>query len=130
MKFNVHGDYNFEFVDNILIIRVVGSWNEEAAIQFSDALKEIVVRLDDKPWGNILNMTEWDLSIPEIWNVLGETAIWLMDHNHKFEAVVATHAIEKHLMNQRFESTPNLKKAFFRDEVEALKWCREQQNGF
>ncbi|MCL9780134.1 hypothetical protein M9194_01655 [Vibrio sp. S4M6] len=126
MEYHVHGDYLIEHSGDILIVRLFGSWNKEAAILFSQHLKQTVSQFNGRPWGNMLDMSKWNLATPDIWEVVEELAHWTDQNNHRFEAVVTNKIIEKQLMNQRFEYSPRLTKAFFPDEESALNWCRQQ----
>lgn len=126
MEFSVHGEFTFLFVEEILVVKVVGSWNRECAIRFDRAFRTVASDLDSQPWGNVLDMSQWKLATPDIWIEIKETALWLAEHNHRFEAVVINNMLEQHLMVERFKLTPKLRTAFFNNETQAIDWCKAQ----
>lgn len=126
MGYRAHGLYEFSHQENILIIKVSGSWNEEGAHEFDRDFRQLVSSFADKPWGSIVDAKEWQLATPEVWETVYQTAIWASEHNHTFEAVICDQEVAKHLMEQRFHITPNLKKQYFETKEAALAWCQEQ----
>ncbi|WP_237360439.1 hypothetical protein [Vibrio marisflavi] len=109
-----------------MIVRISGSWNKEAALEFDRDFRQFVGKISIKPWGSIVDANEWELATPDVWDTVYETALWASRHNHRFEAVICRQELAKHLMEQRFDVTPSLKKSYWENKEAALAWCQEQ----
>ena len=61
-----HGEFVITTNGNILVARLSGSWNEEAARAFDKALREHAAELSSSHWGHMVLLDEWQLGVPEM----------------------------------------------------------------
>ena len=67
----IHGHWKFLFGGkNILLVKVMDSWNVEAAIAFAQEFKGVVSALVHQPWAILISTEEADLMVPEAMNEL------------------------------------------------------------
>lgn len=73
--FNLHGTFNIELRDDIVFVDMIGAWNIETAIAFSDEIKEIIKPIFGRPWAALTHMEEWELCTPDCESVIVEFSL-------------------------------------------------------
>ena len=70
--FPAHGEYQLLLSNRILIAKVSGSWNLEAAQNYAQDFKQLAQALTGRPWAHLVLLDDWQLSVPEVNPVIHE----------------------------------------------------------
>ncbi|RHW75395.1 STAS/SEC14 domain-containing protein [Colwellia sp. RSH04] len=120
-----HGSFSMEINAQTLIIRCYGAWNIQTVIRMCQEYKEHVNSISDSPWACLVDFTQWELSTPEMWEHIDELNEWGNANNQKFEAVVCSLSIQKHLMEISHDVLTNVDARFFDNLTQAYEWLDE-----
>ncbi|WP_108649222.1 hypothetical protein [Dongshaea marina] len=126
MQWKEHGSFEMKLQGNIMLLHVLGRWNVETTQHFVNAYQQQMVAMIKQPWGQVTDLSQWELSPPDIWEHIYGLARWMEEHNQVCEAFVCSLSIQKMLMKKRLETTPKVRKKFFTDTEPALDWCRNE----
>jgi len=119
-----HGDYTIEVLRQVMIVRAYGSWNWETANEYCEEYRKFVLMLSDKPWACLVDLSQWELSTPDIWPLIDETNAWANLRNQKYEVVVCSMVIQKYLLERSHDVLTNVETKFCNDYNEALAWLK------
>ena len=117
-----HGSFDMKIVDQTLIIKCFDSWNIQTVLRLCKEYKALVETINDKPWACLVDMSQWELSTPEMWNEIDKLNQWGNINNQKYEAVICCLSIQKMLMEDSHSVLTNVETNFCQNIDEAYKW--------
>ncbi|WP_286234544.1 hypothetical protein [Thalassotalea sediminis] len=121
-----HGTHQIVRQDNILLVKLIGSFNETGVHAYVDAVKKHIAAIHGKGFAMLINDTEVDGGTPEAYQVLNDYNNWLNSQPVIAKAFVLESLALKHIILAR---TPALKKQnieFFADDNSAIAWLKTQ----
>ncbi|WP_430459992.1 hypothetical protein ACQUQU_12330 [Thalassolituus sp. LLYu03] len=74
-----HGEFHLAINGQILVAYARGSWNEEAALAYSEEYRAQAGRFHGH-WGHLVLLDEWSLGIPEIVPVIQQLVSWSVEN--------------------------------------------------
>lgn len=84
----LHGDFELVVQGSVLVAKLTGSWNEEAALAFEKAFKEAATPLSQGNWAHLVYLDDWDLGVPEIMPIVERLVAWCIANGLKRSAQV------------------------------------------
>jgi len=117
-----HGYFQMEIVDQTLIIKCFDSWNLETVLRLCKEYKELVEQIKDKPWACLVDLSEWELATPEMWDEIIELNKWGNSNNQKYEAVICSMSLQKSLMEESHTVLTNVETKFCDNIERAYEW--------
>lgn len=73
----IHGDFEVLFIESILVVKLIGSFNEFGAIELTAAIKEKVKNLQGLAFCMLVDDIELNGFTPEAYQVVEENNKWL-----------------------------------------------------
>jgi hypothetical protein len=119
---NEHGSFSMKIVDRTLIVKAEGAWNLETAIRWGQEFKLLVNRIEEHQWACLVDLSNFELAIPEVWDHLNSVNEWSNLHNQKYEAVVCSLSIQKVLIKKSHAVLTNVETKFCEGLNEAYEW--------
>tara|TARA_R110001606_G_scaffold132140_1_gene268113 strand:- start:615 stop:890 length:276 start_codon:yes stop_codon:yes gene_type:complete len=83
-----HGSFQMTIVDQTIVIQCFGTWNLETVLRLCEEYKELVEKINEKPWACLVDLSQWELATPAMWNEISELNEWSNNNNQKYEAVI------------------------------------------
>lgn len=117
-----HGSFKIEVVGQTLVVQCFDDWNIETVLRMCEEYKEHVRKINNKPWACLVDLSQWELSVPEMWDEIDKLNYWGNLNNQKYEAVVCGMSIQKTLMQASHEVLTNVESRFFPTLEEAYEW--------
>lgn len=117
-----HGSYKFEINQQTLVVRCFDAWNIETVISMCHEYKIHVNKIKNKPWACLVDLTQWELSTPGMWDHIDELNEWGNINNQKYEAVVCSSSLQQHFMENSHEVLTNVESKFFDTLPQAYQW--------
>lgn len=126
--FQAHGESDVWRKDSILYANLKGSWNKEAALEFSESFKRVAEPLTAHPWGHLVYLHEWDLCAPDVFPVIENLVAWCLDHNLVRAAQIYPPSImKKQFIDQMVvEEMGNFRRATFDNKDDAYQWLVDE----
>jgi hypothetical protein len=72
-----HGSYTIEVRQRILVARILDAWNLKTAIHFCNEMEKLAVTMSGEPWAILSDLTQWQLSTPEVGAEIARQAVKL-----------------------------------------------------
>ncbi|PKI16594.1 hypothetical protein [Colwellia sp. 12G3] len=119
---NEHGSFSMKIVDRTLMVEAVGAWNLETAIRWGQEFKLLVSSIEELQWACLVDLSNFELAIPEVWEHLDSVNKWSNLHNQKYEAVVCSLSLQKVLIEKSHAALTNVETKFCEDLNEAFEW--------
>lgn len=122
------GYHTAESRDDLIIVCLIGSFNEFDIMGYIDDLREFILGRQGKPAYLIVNDFELDGITPEGYLQLEINNQWLLTQNLVAKAIVSNRSIQDSL---DFKWTPTLKKLntrYFADMASAEGWVKQLKN--
>jgi hypothetical protein len=124
---NEHGTFSLAVDHRVVIVRCFDAWNLETAKHYWAEMEKVARAMDGDPWAILSDLTQWELSPPEVGVKVAEMAVKLDALGRTHNAIVANdHGLRQAIVKQAIRSKtsqPVLK--FFEQENEALGWLDE-----
>ena len=117
-----HGSFKLKIVDQTLVVQCFGSWNLETVLRMCKEYKELVEQINDKPWACLVDLSQWELSTPEMWDEIDKLNEWGNDNNQRYEAVICNLFIQKSLMEDSHTVLTNVETSFCENIEQAYEW--------
>jgi len=132
MGFKQHGSSDVWKKNKILFAKLVGSWNKEAAIDYSNKFKDEAQSLIREPWAHIVYLDDWELCEPSMFEVIQDLVQWSLDNGLTRAANVhKPSGVKKEFINKMvLEQTSTFKRAVFSNEQDALTWLKQEGFSF
>lgn len=74
--FSVHGAWEIQVSNNIVVQWFGGSWNEEAIVKYVDEFRDKTRHLNSCEWAIMSFFDEWELGVPGIEPLVAEHCSW------------------------------------------------------
>lgn len=117
-----HGSFKIESNNQVITVRFLDEWNRETSVRMCREFQVIANKISDKPWACIVDLTQWNLGGPEVWEPILEVNEWCTEHGQALEAVVCNTGVQKFIMKQTHEALPKTESRFFETEEAAKDW--------
>ena len=117
-----HGSFQIKIVDQTLIVKCFGSWNHETVLRLCKEYKELVEKINDKPWACLVDLSQWELAAPDMWDEISELNQWGNSNNQKYEVVICSMSLQKILMEESHTVLTNVETNFCESIEQAYKW--------
>jgi hypothetical protein len=120
-----HGEVTIEIIDNIILVRSVGAFNEYGAKKYTEGIKAAINGLSSKKFFSILtNNLKFLGATPEAYQVLEAYNLWLNTQNLIAKAMVITSSTTLDVINMFSPSRSLQQNENFDNEAEALAWLK------
>ncbi|MFT6779727.1 MAG: hypothetical protein ACJAV1_003670 [Paraglaciecola sp.] len=120
-----HGSYDMYILNQTLIIEAVDAWNLETSLRFGQEFKELVNKIEHNPWACLVNLNDFELAIPEVWEHVNKINEWANLHNQKYEVVVCSSLIQEVLLEISHKKLSNVETNFCENVEQAKKWLNQ-----
>lgn len=117
-----HGSFQVEIIDQTLIIKCFDSWNLETVLRFCKEYKELVEQINDKPWACLVDLSQWELATPDMWDEIRKLNEWSNNNNQKYEAVICSLSLQKAMVAKSHTAFTNVETSFFENREQAYEW--------
>ncbi len=114
MSFEQHGTYHLWCVDSVLYAELLGTWNKEAALNFSRDFKALAGQFN-APWAHLVYLEEWGLCTPDVIEVIQSLVEWCIENDLRRAAQIYSKSGLKEAFLGRtvVEEFGNIKRAVF-----------------
>jgi len=85
-----HGSYKIYLVNRVLVSKSYGSWNEATCSEFCNQYMKLATPLIDHSWGGLIDVSQWQLAIPEAESIAVTFERWCCENNRDFVAIVGS----------------------------------------
>lgn len=120
-----HGSFKMEIVGQTLVVKCFDAWNIETVLRLCDEYIALVKTINDKPWACLVDLSQWELSTPEMWAEIDKLNYWGNNNNQRYEAVICAMSLQKVLMEDSHTVLTNVESNFFDDIEQAYKWLAD-----
>ena len=124
---SVHGSYRLSIVERVVCSAVIGPWNLECTLAYSDEFRTLTASLadDGSPWASFFDPSKWQLLTPDSVQLFNENAQWASANNRTHVAIVSIEfSLEEWLRDRMLENT-QVESRFFHNRQDAWNWLQE-----
>ena len=121
-----HGSFEMHVHEQIISIKVFGAWNFETTARWCAEYRNHIESVKNAPWSRILDLTLWELTTPDVWELVDEVNTWANINNQKFEVVICPFAIQQKLLEKAHQVLTNVEIKYCENLQEAHKWLDNQ----
>ncbi|WP_206483301.1 hypothetical protein [Thalassotalea sp. G2M2-11] len=122
----IHGKYNVELIDNILFVKLSGSFNCAGTEAYVATVKQYIAELAGQPFAMLIDDLDVEGGTPEAYQKLNDYNEWLVSQPIVGKAFIIKSLAIKEIVLER---TPSLKQQqieFFQDVESAEQWLRDK----
>lgn len=123
-KMRTHGSWTMCFENHVLSSKVDGSTNKEAAEQWFEDLKSLVLSVEgeiSEPWVALIDVQNWQMASLDSWDFISYITGWMHDRNCIVFCFVLSKEIQKFALENGIKSDGYIR--FFFDLDEAVAAC-------
>ncbi|WP_096087851.1 hypothetical protein [Agaribacterium haliotis] len=120
-----HGAYTIEVHNNVIAVRLFAEWNVETSQSMCKEFLQHAQQISSAPWACLVDLRQWGLGGPEVWQPILEVNHWCAKSNQKMEAVVCSKIIQEYILRELQKALPDTESAFFDNEGDALLWLAD-----
>jgi hypothetical protein len=125
-----HGRFKVARQINIVQVDFFNSWNEEAAMEYAEAIRMYGQEISPQPWAVLGDLRFWELGTPESLAVISSLAAELDNMNRRHTAlVVADNDLKRAVLDEALGQDAKRQIAFFDGKQAARHWLCEQGYG-
>ncbi len=117
-----HGTFEMELQGQVISLNVFGGWNFQTTSRWCSEYKTHIDSIKVKPWARIMDLTFWELTTPDVWEIVDEVNIWANSNNQKYEVVICPLSIQKQLLERAHQVLTNVEINFCENKKEAEEW--------
>lgn len=127
MRYESHGKFTIYNQGNIIVAELIGSWNEESALQFESEFKK-VASIMPKQWGHIVYLNNWELCVPGMMPIIERLVAWCIENGLIRAAnIYPCSAIKTQVINKMVVTKhENFERAIFDNEQDAAIWLSRE----
>lgn len=127
MKFEQHGNFKIWTINNVIMSKVHGTWNQVAAENYSDEFQQ-QARTLSKPWAHVVYLNDWELCSPDVFPVINDLVDWCIANGlTKAVNIFSPSYIKEGFVNKMVvQEQGNFKRVVFDNEKDALDWLAQQ----
>ncbi len=119
-----HGEVTIEVLDNIIIVRTEGAFNEYGTQQYTHGVRKIVDGMQGQSFSVLINNLEFQGGTPEAYQELESYNAWLNKQKLIAKAMVITSSINLDVINKLSPSRASQQTRSFDNEKDALSWLQ------
>ena len=119
-----HGEVQLCYENNIIRATLIGAFNEQGAIQYTEGIKHIVKSLKGQKYAILVDNTKMQGGTPEAYQVLEEYNQWLNSTNIVAKAMVVRTLITTELIYNLSPSIKLQNTKTFKNKESALLWLK------
>lgn len=119
-----HGEVQLCYENNIIRATLIGAFNEQGAIQYTEGIKHIVKSLKGQEYAILVDNTKMEGGTPEAYQVLEEYNQWLNHTNLVAKAVVVETIITTELIKHLSPAIKLQTTKTFKNKASALRWLQ------
>lgn len=123
-----HGRYKIELTQQVITVHFYGTWNVETSRNMCRDFFKSAYKICAEPWACLVNLSQWELGGPDVWEPIIEVNHWCAKNNQMHEAVVCNYSIQKYILQELQTYLPNTESNFFNNVEAAVNWL--QNNGY
>lgn len=122
--YSMHGFYKVYCRNQIMIAELKGGWNTDTAHAFCRDFKLEVEAINDKPWGHIVYLADWEMGTPGVDVIAKALVDWCIEHNLTHAAHVYEHETISHYYVDKIvtDSGKTFTKKVFDNDEDAYLW--------
>lgn len=122
-----HGEFDFYVSNNVLIAKLVGTWNVECAKRFSESFIKHASPLIGKPWGHLVFLDDWQVSVPEMEPIITDLVTWCVDNGlQKSAQVYSQSMLKKYTLDKMvIEQSGVFDRQIFTEASSAIQWLNQ-----
>jgi len=117
-----HGEVIMTVHNNIIIVKLIGAFNEFGAKKYTDGIKELIDNLHGESFSILINNLEMEGGTPEAYDELEKYNQWLNTQKLTAKAMVITSIATIDLIDQLSPSRKLQHCKNFDNEAEAIYW--------
>ncbi len=119
-----HGEVSIEVIDNIIIVRAVGAFNEFGAQKYTNAIRTAVNCMQKQRFSILINNLKFLGGTPEAYQELEDYNAWLNQKELIGKAMVITSNITLDVINKLSPSRAMQQTKNFDNENDAMNWLK------
>jgi hypothetical protein len=119
-----HGKVSIELEGNIIIVHLLGEFNEFGAKNYTDSVKDVVAGLNGAAFSILVNLLDLIGGTPEAFKEVDDLNVWLTQQNLIAKARVSNSAATVSMVQTLANSSSNQTVGDFVTHQEALKWLK------
>ncbi len=126
-----HFEYNLEAdpTRQIMFEKIYGIWRPKTAQSYVRDFEAEAIKLVDKPWAKLIDLSNWKTADPEVIRIIGEHLAWCREHNMVWSVNIINNPVTySHLMRMFARGKTKPISKTFRTRTEAENFL--QLNGF
>lgn len=120
-----HGQHSIIVKDNVIYIKLVGSFNEYGAKALFSEVKEVINTFNGCEFAIIADFLEFQGATPEGFDEANSYNEWLYDKGIKAKAIVTNSAALRNIDKQRVPAQKMIKTEFFNHINDAALWLQQ-----
>lgn len=128
MQFPTHGDSQVWRDGPIVIARLSGAWNKEAAQVFERQFHQCASGLAGTRWAHLVYLGEWDLCSSELFPVIERLVTWCIENGLVRAAqVYPPSSLKKAVLDRMvMEKSGSFERRVFDEPYEAISWLEKE----
>lgn len=120
-----HGYVSIKVLDNIIVVRIKGAFNEFGTKQYTEGVKKIVDGFQGQSFALLLNNLEFLGGTPEAFMELENYNIWLNKQKLIAKAMVITSSTIIDVINMQSPARSSQNIQYFENEKNAMDWLKK-----
>jgi hypothetical protein len=121
-----HGSFELQIKGKTLISKAYGAWNYETSVRYATECRQLIEQhLLSESWASIVDLSDWELATPDIWQVIDELNIWASENNLKHEVVIPSLTLQQTLLEQTQEGFTDVETKFVDNIAQAYQWLEQ-----
>lgn len=124
----IHGDFEVSFIGNILLVKLIGSFNEFGAMELTTVIKQKVKSLQGLAFCMLVDDIELHGFTPEAYQVVEEYNKWLNKQSLAAKAFLTQSLVQEELHDYFVPSKKEQNVKAFCELKTAIQWLKSQSN--
>jgi len=121
-----HGSFDMDVDGQVIVVKVYGAWNFETTSRWCDEYKQHIDAIKNKPWTRLMDLSLWELTTPDVWELVDKVNHWANSNNQQHEVVICPLSIQKHLLERAHQVLTNVEIKFCDNLSEAKNWLKSK----
>jgi|GEM_PF-1883127 len=120
----LHGLFNIEVEDNLIVSHFYGAWNSEQTRHYAEQVKTLSSSLHNEPWARVINLSDWEGGGEEILAPLRELHTWSLENKCRFVVFVRPSMLPKFMLEKYGSGYGSYQ--IFESLQEAKNWAKQE----
>lgn len=121
-----HGEHQISIQDSIIYLKLIGSFNDVGAKNFTDAMKTVIATFNGATFAILVDDLDVIGGTPEAYAELEKYNIWLNTQNMRAKAMVIDSPVTLAIINKYAPSREYQNIDVFDNRAEAVTWLKTQ----